>query len=130
MPAAAGTEYITSFETGYGATLRLVYHPSPENIPADQYNPMYYDAIRTIPETQIIGSEPIDVGADLPGGMMVYIQTPTDGIGRIGVFESWGKLVSNPYGFLHFEFVANDLNTWETYAPVAADIMGSVDLIQ
>jgi hypothetical protein len=90
---------------------------------------MYYDAVRNIPETEIVKSQPIDVGTDLPGGMMLYLQTPSKGLGKIGVFESWGKISSSPYGFLHFEFVANDLNTWETYAPVAAEIMGSVDVM-
>lgn len=128
--SAAGNEYITSLDTGSGAVLRLVYHPASEDIPAYQYNPLYYNSIRDIPETEIVGSVPIDVGADLPGGMLVYFQTPNEIFGRVGVFESWGKLASNPYGFLHFEFVVNDLNAWETYAPEAANIMGLVDLVQ
>jgi hypothetical protein len=129
--SAVGADYLASFATGKGATLRLLYMPSSDNIPDDQYNSMHYDAVKNLPETEIVGSQPISVGADLPGGMMVYYTTPSDAPGsKIAIFETWGKITSKPFGYLHFKFVANDLNTWETYVPVAAEIMGTVDVIQ
>jgi hypothetical protein len=128
---AAGVEYLTSFDTGSGAVLRLLYLPLSENIPDDQYNSMYYDAVKNLPGTEIVSSLPVSVGYDLPGGAMAYTTTPDDDPGsKIAVYEAWGKILNKPYGYLHFKFVANDLNLWETYLTEAAEIMDTVDVIQ
>lgn len=114
-----GIDFIAEFQKGHGV-LRLTYYNTGD-IPLETHNYQWRSAIQNNPQVKITGTGQVEISGRA-GGSIAY-QIPSAGM-ILSVFDIWIK--HGNQGYLHFAFVANDPQTYDSLAPSAFNIVKSV----